>query len=57
MVDGDSTFRDKSITNQNVSSWPMIGKTWDSPEHNQSFSYSQTIKILTGFTGSQDDTH
>lgn len=39
----DSMYRDKSITNQNVPSWPMIGRIWSSPGHNQTF---HTFKLL-----------
>ena len=46
-------FHDRSITKQNVTLWPMISATWNPPDHNQAFSYSQTIKVLTEFTDPQ----
>lgn len=56
-VCGDSMYQDKSITNQNVSSWPVISKIQSSPGHNQTFSYPQTIKILTDLINPQINTH
>ena len=53
IIYGDSTFWDKSITNQKVSSCPMINGTWNLPGHTQTFSYPQTIKILTDFIDPQ----
>jgi len=57
IIHNDIMFRDQSITNQNVFSWPMINRTWNLPGHNQTFSYHQTIKILTDFTNPQIDAH
>ena len=49
IICNDTLFCDKSITNQNVSSWPMISMTWNLPGLNKIFSYPQTIKILNDF--------
>ena len=57
IIYGDSMYQDKSITNQDTSSWPMISETWSSPGHNQNFSYSQTIKVLTDLISPQINTH
>lgn len=45
IIYNDTLFYDKSITNQNVSSWPMINMTWNLPGHNQTFSYPQSTKM------------
>lgn len=57
IIHNDILFRDQSITNQNVFSWPMVNRTCHLPGHNRTFSYPQTIKILTEFTNPQIDAH
>nr|AEX32767.1 envelope protein syncytin-Car1 [Mephitis mephitis] len=48
-----SIFRDISITNRNVSCWPLVNVTWNSPGHKRPFSYPQTVKIMTEYANSR----
>ena len=50
-------YQDNSITNPDVSSWPILSETQSSPGlHDQTFSYSQTIKVLTDLISLQINT-
>nr|AEX32768.1 envelope protein syncytin-Car1 [Nandinia binotata] len=48
-----SIYRDNSITSRNVSCWPMVNTTWNSPGHGRPFSYTQTTKIMTEYAKSK----
>nr|AEX32765.1 envelope protein syncytin-Car1 [Halichoerus grypus] len=50
-----SIYRDISITNSNVSCWPMVNITWNSPGHKRPFSYPQTAKIMTEYANSKTE--
>ncbi|XP_029803626.1 endogenous retrovirus group PABLB member 1 Env polyprotein [Suricata suricatta] len=48
-----SIYRDISITKRNVSYWPLVNTSWNSPGHGKPFSYTQTAKIMKEYAKSK----